>query len=144
MKSVLSCRRSQLSFRALTILCTIVVSSYILFNYLDLDGSNWTLVQYPDSGKFFVATEPIEVKPTALPKMLDGWELVYDRFSSPQKPQTCFLAMSETRMSGLESLRHRSYRVTLPRSSISRPVTSDLTRFFRPPVEQSRLFLYSL
>jgi hypothetical protein len=122
MKTVLSCRRSPLSFRALTVVCAIAVSSYILFNYLDLDRSNWTLVQYPGSGKFFVVTESIEVKPTALPKMLDGWELVYDHFSSPQKPQTCFLAMSETRMLGLESLRHRSYRVTLPRSSISDPL----------------------
>jgi hypothetical protein len=115
-------RRSEVLFRVLTIVCAIVVSSFVLFDYLDLDGSNWLAAQYPGGGKSFVVTEPIEIKPTFLPQLHDGWELVSDGFTSLLQCPTSFLVMSQGRMSGFEASRHRSYRVTLPRSSISDPL----------------------
>ena len=119
MKRVLFSSRSQFSFRLLTSVCAIVVSSYVLFDYLDLDGSDWRKAQYPGSGNVFVLTEPIEIKPTSLSQFHDRWELVYEHFTSLLQGPTCFLVISETRISGLAASRHRAYRVALPRSSIS-------------------------
>jgi hypothetical protein len=121
MKRVLCARRSPLFFRLLTIVCTIVVSSYVLFDYLDLDGSNWPAAQYPGSGEYFVVTAPIEIKPVSLPQLHERWEPVRDQFAITLQGPTAFLVMSQKRMSGLEASRHRSYRVALPRSSISDP-----------------------
>lgn len=104
-----------------TIGCAIMVSSYILFEVLDLDGSNWPLAQYPGSGNVLVATEPIEIKPTALAGPLDRCALAYDDCSLQQKAAAYLFVLNETRISGLRSPRCLFHRAALPRSSIPDP-----------------------
>jgi hypothetical protein len=120
MNGVPSSGRGQLLFRLLTIVCAILISWCILFDVLDLDGSNWPLVKA--NATFAIVTETTEIKPAPLAVTLKGWGLTYHDFSSHREILISFLVASETRISGLKSSRSRSYRVTLPRSSTADPL----------------------
>jgi hypothetical protein len=123
-KPAFSVAKSRRLFRIVTTVCAIVVSSYILFDVLDLDGSNWPLAQNPGNSSFVVATEAVEIKPTALAKTPDSWALDYREYCSQHELAAYLFAVNETRISGLRSSRQFSHRAALPRSSIPDPSRS--------------------
>jgi hypothetical protein len=122
-KRVLSFSLSRLLFRAVTIICALIVSSYILFEVLDLDGSNWPLAQNSGNSSFLAATEAIEIKPAALARAIDGWGLEYIDCRSRHEIAASSFVVNETKISGLRSSRTLSHRAALPRSSIPDPLS---------------------
>jgi hypothetical protein len=119
MRSGLKAVRCSKVWRACYILCTLLVSLYILFDVLDLDGSNLPRVNSPVR-EFVVAVEVtsdmefVHTSDQAAP-----WEnstLVTDE--SPQE-HARFEIFEIPRSSPLDVARSHRYRASLPRDSIT-------------------------
>ena len=115
-------RRFQLLFRVINIACAILVSFYIFFDVLDLDGSNWPLPRHPTKGQVFIVNGLAEAEPISLPKMVESWEKVSSYFTAPCRVLAYFSSAEALKISAIGlSHRHR-YRVALPRSSVLDPL----------------------
>src|SRR5215467_8783797 len=111
-------------WRAIYIVCMLVVFSYILFDVLDLDGSDFPRPRAPVERNVVVAEVPKEIKQAYLSERTELW--VDHSVLVPATPDES-VHVRLTRMltfSPLESARTRGYRIALPRSSPSDPFHS--------------------
>jgi len=111
-------------WRATYIVCMLLVFSYILFDVLDLDGSDFPRPRAPVERNVVVAEVPKEIKQAYLSERTELWvdhsALVPAMFDES-------VHVRFTRMltfSPLEFGRTRGYRTALPRSSPSDPFDS--------------------
>ena len=102
----------------------LVVFSYILFDVLDLDGSDFPRPRAPVERNVVVAEVPKEIKQAYLSERTELWVdhsvLVPAMFGESVHVR---LTRALT-FSPLESARTRGYRIALPRSSPSDPFQS--------------------
>ena len=116
--------RSSGFWRAIYIVCMLLVFSYILFDVLDLDGSDFPRPRGPIERNVVVAELPKEIKQAYL---LDRTELWVDHSvlvpAMSGESVHVWLTRALT-FSPLDSARTRGYRIALPRSSPSDPFQS--------------------
>jgi hypothetical protein len=105
-------------WRVIYIACTVLISSYIFFDVLDLDGSNFGSRQYPVKGNVSLVKDLEEVERSSLPKSLEASEDISHHFTTDRGKLISFRSTEEVRKSRLESTRDHRYRVALPRSSV--------------------------
>ena len=118
MQAYLRPNHSQLLWRVIYIACTMLVSSYIFFEVLDLDGSDFPSQRYPVKGAFLRANDLKDVERVYLQKSVEAWEDISQRFTNTQGKFISLDPAQEVRISGLESAREHGYRAALPRSSL--------------------------
>ena len=116
--------RASRVWRATYVICTLLVFSYILFEVLDLDGSNFPLNQYPIDRTAIVAEvakDTVRVYSAERPELwLDPATL-----SPGMPPEAMWIRLTRALIfSPLNSVRTRGYRIALPRSSPSDPFQS--------------------
>lgn len=113
--------RRSLWFRVLNIACAIVVSSYLLFDVLDVDGSQRAPTPAGKS-QIFITENVTDINPILTPIL---GELKFGSFpevqSSSEILASVFLAR-ELKFSGLKT--SRRHRIALPRSSVTDPSSS--------------------
>lgn len=108
------------------IICMIVVFSYILFDVLDLDGSDFPPPRAPVERTIIVAEVPKDIKVASLPDRTELWgDLIGILQDGPGKSLPD-VALATVRHLPLASARARGYRVALPRSSPSSSPTDSL------------------
>jgi len=118
------CQHCSSLWRVIYIVCAVLVCSYIFFDVLDLDGSDFPLKQHPLERTAIVAEV---AKDTVHAYSLEKPETVISFFVL-----SLFLAgeatrarlMSRVAFAPLDSARTRGYRIALPRSSPSDPFHS--------------------
>ncbi len=109
-------------WRAISIVCVMMVCSYIFFEVLDLDGSNFPL-RYPvDSTAIMTEVETNIVRPY-LTRLAGPWTWNEISFSvlTDRLAQIYFYLTQLFVVSSVNSLQCRGYRIGLPRSSIPDP-----------------------
>jgi hypothetical protein len=122
MLSVYRPLRASRAWRAIYVVCTLLVFSYILFEVLDLDGSSFPLEQYPLDRTAIVAEV---AKDTARAYSVERTERWLDLSTlSPGKPREAMWLTRALTFSSLNFGRTRGYRIALPRSSPSDPFHS--------------------
>lgn len=98
-------------------ICIVFVVAYILFDVLDLDGSEWPTVAQPIEHSF-VAVEPtIQVESAHRPDRSGLWDeivAIENGLHAAVLPQTFQIPL----FSQLDSARIHHYRVGLPRDAI--------------------------
>ena len=118
MQAYLRRRHPAVLWRGTYIACTVLVSSYILFEVLDLDGSDFPSQRYPAKGAFLSANDLKDIERVYLPKPLNVWGDASNHFTGNPRELGSFYKTTEPRKSRLDSTRDHGYRVALPRSSI--------------------------
>ncbi|HEV8342830.1 MAG TPA: hypothetical protein VGR30_10715 [Candidatus Binatia bacterium] len=124
MQAYLRPHRSPVLWRVIYIACTVLISSYIFCDVLDLDGSDFASRQHPVKGNVLVVKGLEEVECSSLPKSLEASEDISRHFTANQGELTSFYSTEELRKSRLKSTRDHGYRVALPRSSVPDPFPS--------------------
>ncbi len=94
-------RRSRLLWRAIYIISTVLVISYIFFEVLDLDGSNLPWLRHPVKGHILVVNDLKEVERALFPARLEGWEHIPYLPPSYQGELGSFQGAGNVRMSPL-------------------------------------------
>src|SRR5262245_16777014 len=111
-------------WRVIFIVCMPLVFSYILFDVLDLDGSDVPRPRAPVERNVVVAEVPKEIKQAYLSERTELW-VDHSVVVPAMFDESVHVRL--TRMltfSPLESARTRGYRIALPRSSPSDPFQS--------------------
>jgi hypothetical protein len=111
-------------WRAIYLICTVIVFSYIFFDVLDLDGSDFPLKRQPLERTAIVAEV---AKDTDHAYSVGRPELRVDvsTLSQAFSGHTLSIRLAgQSRFSPLDSARTRGYRIALPRSSPSDPFQS--------------------
>lgn len=111
-------------WRATYIVCMLLVFSYILFDVLDLDGSDFPRPRAPVERNVVVAEVPKEIKQAYLPDRTELWvdhSVLVPAMSGESVHVRLTRALT---FSPLDSARTRGYRIALPRSSPSDPFQS--------------------
>lgn len=111
-------------WRAIYIVSMLLVFSYILFDVLDLDGSDFPRPRAPVERNVVVAEVPKDIKHAYLSERTELW---VDHSVPVPAMFDESVHVRLTRMltfSPLESARTRGYRIALPRSSPSDPFDS--------------------
>ena len=115
-----SCRFFNYSIlrRTISTLCVMMVFSYIFFEVLDLDGSNFPLQQYPiDSSAIVTKIETNIVRPY-LTRLVEPWTEVSFPWLAKQVDWLHSRLIENLAPAQFNKLHHRGYRTSLPRSSI--------------------------
>jgi|SRR6266852_1659764 len=111
-------------WRAIYLICTVIVFSYIFFDVLDIDGSDFPLKRHPLERTVIVAEV---AKDTVRAYSVERPELWVDlstlSLAMPCEAMWGRLTRALT-FSRLNSIRTRGYRIALPRSSPSDPFPS--------------------
>lgn len=105
--------------RVVYIVCTVIVFSYIFFDVLDLDGSNFPLPLSPVKSSVIVSDVQKNIQRSYLSGLTELWDHL---FALPVDGQTDLVPSDPAKKpkpSVLDSSRDRGYRVALPRSSTS-------------------------
>jgi hypothetical protein len=109
---------SSVFLRAISIGCVVVAFSYIFFEVLDLDGSNFPLQRFPVDNAAIVP----EVETNIVPPYLTRWAVLWTEvlcFLLPEQVDSvCPRLIENFKASALNSIQRRNYRVALPRSSV--------------------------
>ena len=106
-------------WRAVSIVCVMMVFSYIFFEVLDLDGSNFPLQRYPiDSSAIVTEIETNIVRPY-LTRLVEPWTEASFPWLTRQVNRFHPRLIENLTASPFNILQRRGYRATLPRSSIS-------------------------
>ena len=124
MHAYLRPHHSPVLWRVIYIACTVLISSYIFFDVLDLDGSDFGPRRYPVKGDVPVVKGLEEVERSSLPKSLEASQDISRHFTANRGELISFRSMEEVRKSRRESTRDHGYRVALPRSSVPDPFPS--------------------
>ncbi len=111
-------RRSSAVWRVISTATAVVAISYVLFDVLDLDGSDWPLHAHPLKGNVLVANDLKGLKIFSLAKSLEGHEQISYYFTASQEEFFAPYRTEEAVSSALDSARVHGYRVSLARSSI--------------------------
>ena len=105
--------------RAVSIVCVMMAFSYIFFEVLDLDGSNFPLQRYPlDSSAIVIEIETNIVRPY-LTRLVEPWTGVSFPWLAKQVDWLHSRLTENLTTSPFNILHGRGYRAALPRSSIS-------------------------
>lgn len=112
---------SSLCWRVIHVACAVAVCSFILFDVLDLDGSNFPLKPNPTQSAVLVATGVENTDHIYLSNLTEPWSRIVT--ISLAEPFNLFSLRfaREFRYLTLDSARRRGYRTALPRSSTSDP-----------------------
>lgn len=106
-------------WRAIYVVCMVLVLSYVLFDVLDLDGSDFHSPLTPVQKAIIVAEVPSDVEPAYFPQSAVLWEntsvLFGDRSGEYVQLQRTDILIS----SPLDSARSHGYQVGLPRDSVA-------------------------
>lgn len=113
--------RCDFVWRVIYVTCAALVASYVLFNILDLDGSNWRLTPYASEGPVLVANAPSDSESypplnSPLARCRVGSDLM-----SCTTTSVSFCPIEGSTIGGLSLVRRHRYRIALPRSSIPDP-----------------------
>ena len=109
---------SSVFLRAVSIACLMVALSYIFFQVLDFDGSNFPLKRFPAESTAIVPEAGSNIGRPYLTRLLGPWTEVSCSSLAEQVDCVCPRLIENFRASGLSSIQRRSYRVALPRSSV--------------------------
>ena len=110
--------KSSVLWRAISIACVTIVFSYIFFEVLDLDGSNFPLQRHPIESNAIVSEAETDVVRPYLTRLAEPWTgssfSLLTKQVAPVHP-----LLIETPVPSAFNLTHRcGYRTALPRSSI--------------------------
>jgi hypothetical protein len=105
-------------WRTISIICVMMVFSYILFEVLDLDGSNFPLQRYPvESNAIVPETETNTIRPYLIRLAEPRTEFSFSWLT--KHVDWVHLRLIETlTVPGFTQVQRRGYRAPLPRSSI--------------------------
>jgi hypothetical protein len=104
-------------WRAISIACVMIAFSYIFFEVLDFDGSNFPLQRHPVENAAIVP----EVETNIVRPYLTRWAVLWTEVLCSLLPeQVCVRPrlIENFKASALNSIQRRNYRVALPRSSV--------------------------
>jgi hypothetical protein len=111
-------------WRAIYLICTVIVFSYIFFDVLDLDGSDFPLKRHPLERTAIVAEVAKDTDHAYSEGRPELWVDV-STLSQAFSGHTLSIRLArQSRFSPLDSARTRGYRIALPRSSPSDPFQS--------------------
>ena len=110
-------RRQSTLGRVVYIICTAFIVCYILFDVLDLDGSNFPTTRAPVDRTVVMVEVPKFTVNVA--DMTDVWVNVTALLLAEPEKTVRREALEVPRPLALNTARFRGYRVALPRSSIS-------------------------
>jgi len=109
---------SSVFLRAISIACVVVAFSYIFFEVLDLDGSNFPLQRFPVENAAIVP----EVETNIVRPYLTQWAVPWTEVLCSLLPEQVDCVrprlIENFKASALNSIQRRNYRVALPRSSV--------------------------
>jgi len=108
--------------RAVYIVCAVFVLSYILFDVLDLDGSDFPRPRVPVERNVVVAEVPKDIELAHCLGRAKLWP-AHSLLDSPSSKDAAFIRVThQAVLLPLDSVRLRGYRAALPRSSPSDPL----------------------
>src|SRR5215510_2296832 len=109
---------SSVFLRAISIACVIVTLSYIFFQVLDFDGSNFPLRRFPIESTAIVTEAETNIIRPYLTRLALPWNEVSVFFLREQVDCVRPRLTENFKASAHNSLQRRYYRVALPRSSV--------------------------
>jgi hypothetical protein len=121
MNSLVFLPRRSLWFRVFNIACAIIVSSYLLFDVLDLDGSQRAPTPAGKS-EIFIAENVTDINPVFTPILGELKFGIFPEVQSSSEILASVYLARELKFSGLKA--SRRHRIALPRSSVSDPSSS--------------------
>jgi len=116
MDILLFATRPRLLFRLINIICAIFVSSYLLFDVLDLDGSQHSPTPAGKS-QVYIDENVTDIKPISSPTLCELKSGSFSEVQSSGAVLASVLLARELRFSGLKASRRQ--RIALPRSSVT-------------------------
>jgi hypothetical protein len=111
-------------WRTIYVVCIASVFSYIFFDVLDLDGSDFPRPRAPVERNVVVAEVPKEIKQAYLPDKTELWVDHLALVPAISGESVDARLTSALTFSPLDSARTRGYRIALPRSSPPDPFQS--------------------
>jgi hypothetical protein len=109
---------SSVFLRAISIGCVVVAFSYIFFEVLDLDGSNFPLQRFPVENAAIVPEVQTNIVRPYLTRWGVPWTEVLCSLLPEQVDSVRPRLIEYFKASALNSIQRRNYRVALPRSSV--------------------------
>jgi hypothetical protein len=109
---------SSVFLRAIFIGCVVVAFSYIFFEVLDLDGSNFPLQRFPVENAAIVPEVETNIVRPYLTRWAVPWTEVLCSLLPEQVDSVRPRLIENFKASALNSIQRRNYRVALPRSSV--------------------------
>ena len=109
---------SSVFLRAIFIGCVVVAFSYIFFEVLDLDGSNFPLQRFPVENAAIVPAVETNIVRPYLTRWAVPWTEVLCSLLPEQVDSVRPRLIEYFKASALNSIQRRNYRVALPRSSV--------------------------
>src|SRR5262245_22949684 len=109
---------SSVFLRATSIACVIVIFSYIFFQVLDFDGSNFPLKRFPVENTAIVSEIETNIVRPYLTRLALPWTELLCALLPEQVDCVRARLKENFKASALNSLQRRNYRVALPRSSV--------------------------
>jgi hypothetical protein len=105
-------------WRAIPFICVMMVFSYIFFEVLDLDGSNFPLQRYPvESNAIVPETETNTIRPY-LTRLTEPWTEFSFSWLTKHVDWVHLRLIENLTAPGFTQVQRRGYRAPLPRSSI--------------------------
>ncbi len=112
---------SSLLWRVIYLTCTVAVFLFILFDVLDLDGSNFPSERHSTPNAVVASTDLDEIATFHLPGLAGPWSDILIISLAQSFDSALLRSAKEFRFSLLNSARHHGYRLALPRSSTADP-----------------------
>ena len=109
---------SSVLWRAISIVCVMMVFSYIFFDVLDIDGSNFPLRPYSVESNAIVSELETNIVRPYLTRLVEPWTGVSFSLLTEQLDWVHPRLTENLIASAFNILQHRGYRAALPRSSI--------------------------
>jgi hypothetical protein len=109
---------SSVFLRAISIGCVMVALSYIFFEVLDLDGSNFPLQRFPVENAAIVPEVETDIVRPYLTRWAVPWTEVLCSLLPEQVDSVRPRLIENFKALALNSIQRRNYRVALPRSSV--------------------------
>ena len=109
---------SSVLWRAISIVCVIMVFSYIFFEVLDIDGSNFPSQRSPVESNAIVPEVETNIVRPYLTRLAEPWIGVVCSLLTQQVDRVHPRPIENLPAPAFNSLQRRGYRASLPRSSI--------------------------
>jgi len=106
--------------RAISIVCVMMVCSYIFFEVLDLDGSNFPL-RYPVKSMAIISEVETNIVRPHLTRLAELWTEVFSLLPTNQGAWVDPRLTRHPVIPSFHLLQRCGYRIALPRSSIPDP-----------------------
>jgi hypothetical protein len=105
-------------WRAVSIVCVMMVFSYIFFEVLDLDCSNFPLQRYPIDSSAIVTEIETNIARPYLTRLAEPWTEVSFPWLAKQLDWFHPRFIENLAPPQFNTIHHRGYRTALPRSSV--------------------------